>query len=85
VVFYFYSEGRVSLHIKALSALPILKDDFVFMSISGPSQNIIDSFQLKKLPTIAGLLRPSPESPDNIRQFGYGGTINFEEILSNLL
>ena len=67
VVFYFYSEGRVSLHIKALSALPILKNNFVFMSISGPSQNIIDIYQLKKLPTIAGLLPPSPESPDNIR------------------
>jgi hypothetical protein len=38
VVFYFYEEGRVSIHIKALSALPILKDDFVFMSLTNPSQ-----------------------------------------------
>jgi hypothetical protein len=44
VVFYFYKEGRVSINIKALSALPILKDDFVFMSVTEPSQTIIDSF-----------------------------------------
>lgn len=37
VVFYFYETGRVSLHIKALSALPILKDVFVFMSCTNPS------------------------------------------------
>lgn len=37
VVFYFYEEGRVSLHIKALSALPILKESFVFMSLTNPS------------------------------------------------
>lgn len=44
VVFYFYNEGRVSLHIKALSVLPILKKDFVFMSLTQPSQTMIDSF-----------------------------------------
>lgn len=44
VVFYFYNEGRVSLHIKALSGLAILKKDFVFMSLTQPSQTMIDSF-----------------------------------------
>jgi hypothetical protein len=37
VVFYFYESGRVSIHVKALSVLPILKDEFVFMSVSSPS------------------------------------------------
>ena len=44
VVFYFYKTGRVSLHIKALSSLAILRDDFVFMSVTEPSQTLIDSF-----------------------------------------
>jgi hypothetical protein len=37
VVFYFYQNGRVSIHIKALSAMQILKDDFVFISVTEPS------------------------------------------------
>jgi hypothetical protein len=37
------------------------------------------------MPAIAGILPPAPEQPDSIRQFGYGGTINFDEILTNLL
>lgn len=46
VVFYFYQNGRVSIHIKALSAMQILKDDFVFISVTEPSQDLIDSFQI---------------------------------------
>jgi len=42
VVFYFYEEGRVSLHIKALSTLPILKESFVFMSLTNPSQQMAE-------------------------------------------
>jgi hypothetical protein len=41
VVFYFYQEGRVSLHVKALSTLPIIKDSYVFMSLSSPSETLI--------------------------------------------
>ena len=41
VIFYFYEEGRVSLHIKALSVLPILKDSYVFMSLTNPSETIL--------------------------------------------
>ena len=37
------------------------------------------------MPAIAGILPPAPEQPDSIRQFAYGGTINFDEILANLL
>lgn len=81
VVFYFYKTGRVSLHIKALSSLAILRDDFVFMSVTEPSQTLIDSFQIQKMPSIAGILPPTPEQPDSIRQFNYGGSINYDEIL----
>jgi hypothetical protein len=41
VVFYFYETGRVSIHIKALSALNILKDEFVFMSVTQPSEEMM--------------------------------------------
>jgi translation elongation factor EF-Tu-like GTPase len=44
VVFYFYETGRVSIHIKALSALPILKDEFVFMSVTQPSEDLMKQF-----------------------------------------
>ena len=37
------------------------------------------------MPSIVGILPPAPEAPDNIRQFMYGGSINFDEILANLL
>ena len=84
IVIYFYNEDRVSLHIKALSTLPVLKDDYVFMSVSSPSQQLLETFQVKQLPNIAGVLAPSAEDPTNMRQFAYGGSINFDEILMNL-
>jgi hypothetical protein len=58
VVFYFYDEGQVSLHFKALSGLSILKDDFVFMSCSNPSQQLMESLQIRSLPGVAGLIEP---------------------------
>ncbi len=67
VVMYFYKEGRVSIHIKALSALPILKEDYVFMSVSGASEDLMKSLQIQKLPGLAGILPPAPEAPDNVR------------------
>lgn len=85
VVMYFYKEGRVSIHIKALSTLPILKDDYVFMSVSGASDDLIQSMQIQKLPAIVGIMPPAPENPDNVRQFAYGGSIVFDEVLGNLL
>ena len=85
VVFYLYEEGRVSLHVKALSVLPILKDDFVFMSVTGPSEDLMKSLQITKMPTLAGILPPPLDQPDQIRQFTYAGSINFDEILLNLL
>jgi hypothetical protein len=44
VVFYLYETGRVSIHIKALSAVPILKDEFVFMSVTSPSEDMMKQF-----------------------------------------
>jgi hypothetical protein len=44
-----------------------------------------EQFQINKMPTIAGILPPPPDQPENIRQFTYGGSINFDEILMNLL
>lgn len=41
VVFYIYESGRVSIHLKALSGLSILKDDFVFMSVTSPSEDMM--------------------------------------------
>jgi hypothetical protein len=67
VVFYFYETDRVSLHVKALSALPILRDSFVFMSLTNPSQQFAEQFQISKMPTIAGILPPPPDQPENIR------------------
>ena len=85
VVFYIYESGRVSIHLKALSGLSILKDDFVFMSVTSPSEDMMKQFQIQKIPTIVGILPPTPDAPDSIRQFMYGGSINFDEILANLL
>lgn len=85
VVFYIYESGRVSIHLKALSGLSILKDDFVFISVTSPSDDMMKQFQIQKIPTIVGILPPTPDAPDSIPQFMYGGSINFDEILANLL
>ena len=56
VLIYFYTDGLVSLHFKALSTFSILQDNFAFLSISDPSQQVLDSFQVKSVPGIAGVL-----------------------------
>lgn len=85
VVFYFYDQGDVSLHVKALSALPIIKESFVFMSVSDPSDYLRDGFKMQQLPFVGGIMPPPPDQPENVRQFSYGGRIDFNEMLQNLL
>ena len=37
------------------------------------------------MPTIVGIMPPAPQQPEALRQFTYGGSINYDEILMNLL
>jgi hypothetical protein len=41
VIVYFYNDDRMSLHFKALSGIKYLHDDFVFMSIFDPSEEML--------------------------------------------
>lgn len=40
VIIYYYNDDRISLDFKAISALDIFKDDFVFMAFYNPSQEV---------------------------------------------
>jgi len=57
ILLYFYKEGRISPHIKALSTHPFLKEEVVFFSIFEPSQNLVEGLQLRQLPALGGVLK----------------------------
>ena len=44
---YFFEDEHISLHFKAISALEWLQDDFVFVSVSKPSQRLMDDYFIK--------------------------------------
>ena len=43
-IIYFYNDDRISLHIKALSSLPIMKEYFVFIAVFGPAEDTLQGF-----------------------------------------
>ena len=49
----------------------------------------MDDYFIKKLPAIRGALAPMDENedadPDNVKQFQYGGKVDFDDIIFNLL
>ena len=88
-LFYFYNDDLISLHFKAISALEWLQDDFKFIAVKNPSQNLMNDYFIKSLPAIRGALAPMKEGeevePDQVKQFSYGGAIDFDDILFNLI
>lgn len=86
---YFFNDQHVSLHFKAISALEWLQDDFLFVSVNNPSENLMKDYYINNLPSIRGALAPLSSEEDlevdSVKQFQYGGPIDFDEILFNLL
>ena len=41
VLIYYYSDPIVSIHFKAISAVAILQDDFAFLSLANPSEEMM--------------------------------------------
>ena len=86
---YFFNDEHVSLHFKAISSLEWLQDDFLFVSVRNPSESLMRDYFIKQLPSIRGALgalKPDDEiEADSVKQFQYGGPIDFDEILFNLL
>jgi hypothetical protein len=37
-VIYYYAEGTIPIHYKALSEVLILKDDFIFLALANPDE-----------------------------------------------
>ena len=58
VIIYLYKKGSVSLHYKALSTMSLLQDNFAFVAIYDPSDDLVQGFGLKKLPAIIGVISP---------------------------
>ena len=59
-VVYMYASGSVDFTFKALSAEPYLQDDFVFMGLDGPSEQMRNN---GILPAITGMLDVNEEFP----------------------
>ena len=81
VLIYYYNEEKVSIHYKAISTMSILKDKFAFLSISAPSEEILKGHNFQSLPALGGVLASTSDEATDIKQFSYGGKINFDEIL----
>jgi aromatic ring-cleaving dioxygenase len=41
VLIYYYNDERVSIHVKAVSAMSILQDKFAFLAVSAPSEQLL--------------------------------------------
>lgn len=87
---YFYSgDEDINIHFKAISSLEWLQDDFLFVSVRNPSQTLMKDYFINKLPAIRGALAPLREGEEidieQVKQFQYGGPLDFDEILFNLL
>lgn len=84
-IIYFYNDDRISLDIKALSAFPIIRNDYVFIAVYGPSEETLAGFQVKTLPGVAGVIKAEGDDISSAKQFNYQGPINFDDLLSNFL
>jgi hypothetical protein len=87
---FFFDDDRVDLHFKAVSALEWLQDDFVFYSVAKPTEATLKEYYITKLPAVRGAMVPQVkdgEEPDqeNVPQFQYGGKLDFDDIMFNLL
>lgn len=85
VVIYFYDRDDVSVHFKVLSSNPLLQDNFAFYSLYQPSEDLMASYNLKELPTVGGILAAETENDASLKQFMYGGRIDYDDMLSNLI
>lgn len=64
---YYYDDEIVSLHYKAISAMEILKDKFVFFSLYDPSSDLLDQLQIKTLPAMGGVLPGETEESSDLK------------------
>lgn len=85
VLIYYYNDERVSIHYKAISTMKILKDKFAFLSISAPSEELLKGHNFQTLPALGGVLATTGDDTSDVKQFSYGGKINFDEILTNMV
>mmetsp|Transcript_24206 Transcript_24206/g.23783 ORF Transcript_24206/g.23783 Transcript_24206/m.23783 type:complete len:167 (+) Transcript_24206:973-1473(+) len=67
VVIYYYEDEFTSLDYKAISSLRIFRDDFVFLSFSNPSEELVGQLGLKGLPGISGILPAEDDNDDQLK------------------
>lgn len=79
IAYLFEDDHGPNLDFKALSVDNLLKDDFVFLSISDPIEQIRGEFATNKLPTINGVMRDN-EQYDAGAVFNLGGLEEVEFI-----
>ncbi len=84
----FFDEPHISLQFKAVSALEWLQDDFVFIAVRNPSELLKKDYFITKMPAVRGALASMKDDedvePDQVKQFQYGGKVDFDDILFNL-
>lgn len=57
----------------------------MFFSLYQPSEDLQTGFGLKGLPAVGGILAAESENDQSLKQFMYGGRIDFDEMLTNLV
>lgn len=82
-IVYLYDGTGVDFTFKALSADPWMQDDYVFMAVDGPSDNMRAG---SPLPAIQGMLTIDEENPAP-RVFNFQGmtSVVYSEVIKNLL
>jgi hypothetical protein len=67
VVIYYYDDEIISLHFKAISAMSILKDKFIFLALFEPSSDLLEQLTIKTLPAIGGVLPGETEDAKDLK------------------
>lgn len=84
VIYFHRDESDVRLSYKAITQDPIFKERFKFITVSEPSEGTRQTFQITKLPHIAGVITLPPEmqveNDVGYRVFSYTESFKFKNL-----
>ena len=84
VIYFHKDETDLRLSFKAITQDPIFKERFKFITVAEPSEATRQTFQIKKLPHIAGVITIPPqmqvENDHGYRVFTYQESLKFKNL-----
>lgn len=84
MIYFHKDESDVRLSFKAITQDPIFKEKFKFITVSEPSEPTKQTFQINRLPFIAGIITIPPEmyieNDNGYRVFTYNESFKYKNM-----